>query len=108
LAKENSTDPGSADNGGLYEEVYPGQMVESFNDWCFDPARQPGDTDIVETDYGFHIMYFVSKSDTLHWKSVAEDELHQDRMIDVLDELNLEYPITWAYENLVLCPLPKQ
>ena len=108
LAKDNSTDPGSASNGGLYEEVYPGQMVESFNDWCFDPARQPGDTDIVETDYGFHIMYFVSKSDTLYWKSVAEDELHQDRMIDLLDELNLEYPITWAYEKLILCPLPKQ
>ena len=34
-------------------------MVDTFNDWIFDPARQPGDTGIVETTYGYHIMYFV-------------------------------------------------
>lgn len=61
LAAENSHDPGSAANGGLYEDVYPGQMVPEFNDWCFDASRQPGDHGIVKTDYGYHIMYYVSK-----------------------------------------------
>ena len=59
LANEKSTDTGSNTNGGLYENVYPGQMVTAFNDWCFDAARKPGDTDIVETTYGYHVMYFV-------------------------------------------------
>lgn len=59
LANEKSTDTGSNTNGGLYENVYPGQMVTAFNDWCFDVARKPGDTDIVETTYGYHVMYFV-------------------------------------------------
>lgn len=59
LANEKSTDGGSNTNGGLYENVYPGQMVQAFNDWCFDSARQPGDTDVVETNYGCHVMYFV-------------------------------------------------
>lgn len=36
----------------------PGQMVTEFNDWCFDESRQPGDTGIVETSYGVHVMYF--------------------------------------------------
>lgn len=58
LAKEKSTDPGSVENGGLYENVYPGQMVPAFNDWCFDESRKPGDTGIVETNYGYHVMYF--------------------------------------------------
>ncbi|MDE6087675.1 MAG: peptidyl-prolyl cis-trans isomerase, partial [Oscillospiraceae bacterium] len=58
LADTYSEDPGSNTNGGLYENVYTGQMVTSFNDWCFDESRQPGDTGIVETDYGFHIMYY--------------------------------------------------
>ncbi len=67
LANENSTDTGSNTTGGLYENVYPGMMVTAFNDWCFDETRKPGDTGLVETEYGVHIMYFVG---------VAEDELN--------------------------------
>lgn len=74
LARQNSTDGGSATNGGLYEQVYPGQMVQTFNDWCFDPSRTTGDTDIVETDYGFHIMYFVS-TDLPYWQAKVESDL---------------------------------
>jgi hypothetical protein len=62
LATEKTTDPGSKENGGLYENVYPGQMVTAFNDWCFDAARATGDTAIVETEYGCHVMYFVGNS----------------------------------------------
>ncbi len=58
LAKKNSAD-GSASKGGLYEDVYMGQMVQNFEDWCFDSSRQPGDTGIVKTEYGYHVMYFV-------------------------------------------------
>ncbi len=66
LALEHNQDPGSQESGGLYEEVYPGQMVSTFNDWCFDESRQPGDAGIVETDYGYHIMYYVSQTDTVY------------------------------------------
>lgn len=66
LATENTTDTGSKDNGGLYEEVIPGQMVTNFNDWCFDESRKPGDTGIVESDYGYHVMYFVGDSETIY------------------------------------------
>ena len=38
----------------------PGQMVTEFNDWCFDADRKPGDTGIIETSYGVHVMYFDS------------------------------------------------
>ena len=65
LAGEYSDDPGSVDNGGLYEDVAPGRMVAEFNDWCFDASRQPGDHGIVQTSYGSHIMYFVGESTTV-------------------------------------------
>lgn len=68
LAVENSTDTGSKYDGGLYTQVYQGQMVDTFNDWCFDASRQPGDTGIVETTYGYHVMYFVGK-DMPYWQS---------------------------------------
>ena len=64
MANEHSTDPGSNTNGGLYEDVFPGQMVTAFNDWCFDDARKAGDTGIVETDYGCHIMFYSGDSET--------------------------------------------
>ena len=65
LASEHSEDTGSKSNGGLYDNVYEGQMVASFNDWCFDKSRKHGDSGIVKTEYGYHIMYFVER--------VAED-----------------------------------
>lgn len=67
LAKENSSDGGSSAKGGLYERVYPGQMIGTFNDWCFDSSRKSGDTGIVETSYGYHIMYYVG-NDIPNWK----------------------------------------
>lgn len=60
LAKQYSAD-GNAAQGGIYEGVTPGQMVETFNDWCFDSSRKPGDTGVVETEYGAHVMYFVGQ-----------------------------------------------
>ena len=56
---QESTD-GSKYDGGLYSRVCQGDMVEAFNDWCFDADRKPGDTGIIETSYGVHVMYFDS------------------------------------------------
>lgn len=57
LAKKYSDD--NAEDGGLYEDIYPGQMETDFDAWCFDAERKPGDTGIVKTSYGYHVMYFV-------------------------------------------------
>ena len=62
LANEKSDD-GDGTTGGLYENVYPGQMVTNFNDWLFDAARQVGDTDVIETEYGYHVMYYVGAAE---------------------------------------------
>ena len=60
LANEYSDDNnGYVTNGGLYVDVYMGQMVKEFEEWCFDKSRQEGDYGIVKTQYGYHIMYFV-------------------------------------------------
>ena len=78
LASELTDDPGSKENGGLYENVTEGQMVTTFNDWCFDKSRKPGDTGIVETSYGVHVMYFVSTGDPM-WKIEVETNLRAQK-----------------------------
>ncbi len=105
LAEQYSTDPGSNTNGGLYEDVYPGQMVETFNDWCFDPARKPGDTGIVETSYGYHVMYFVGQTENYYWKDVAQSEYANDRVATAMEELMAGYPNQPSYLDVVLSKL---
>jgi parvulin-like peptidyl-prolyl isomerase len=60
LAKEFSEDPGSQDKGGLYEDVTRGQMVRPFEDACFSvPVGKI--SDIIETEYGYHILKVISR-----------------------------------------------
>ena len=82
LATEKTTDTGSKETGGLYENVYPGQMVQAFNDWCFNAARKTGDTEIVETEYGYHVMYFVGKSDVTYRDFMIESNLRSEAMTE--------------------------
>lgn len=91
FAAEHSTDGGSSAKGGLYENVYPGQMVAEFNDWCFDKNRKPGDVDIVKTTYGYHIMYFVSATEEYYWKTAAEGELRYTTYQDTLANMAAKY-----------------
>ena len=65
LAKEHTAD-GNGDVGGIYMDVYQGQMVQTFNDWIFDNSREYGDTDIVKTQFGYHIMFFVHRDDAVN------------------------------------------
>jgi len=75
LAKANSEDTGTASNGGLYENVVPGATVTSFNDWCYDSARKPGDTGVIESTYGYHVMYFVNADGTNYRDYLVENGL---------------------------------
>ena len=67
LAEENSDDPGSISSGGqgafggLYYKQEPGTMVKEFEKWILDKNRKYGDTGIIKTKFGYHIMYFVDK-----------------------------------------------
>lgn len=60
------------DSNVIYEGVYEGQMVEAFENWVFDEARQVGDTGIVETEYGYHVMFYIGESN-LAWENTAHD-----------------------------------
>ena len=87
LATEKSTDQGSKANGGLYENVAPKTMVEPFDTWCFDASRKAGDTGIVETDFGYHVMYFVGNSDTTYRDAMIKTELTNTDMENWFNEI---------------------
>lgn len=62
LSLQYSGDVNTAKSGGLYENYRKGDVEEAyeFDDWCFDKARKAGDTEVIKTDYGVHIMYLES------------------------------------------------
>ncbi len=76
LATKLTEDTGSAENGGLYENVTKdSNYVEPFLNWCFADGRKKGDTGIIKTDYGYHVMYLSSKSKDPVWKNTVRDAL---------------------------------
>ena len=69
LATEKTDDAGSKANGGLYEDITAdSQYVPEFLDWAMAPHKV-GDTGIIKTTYGYHIMYYVGADETQKWES---------------------------------------
>ncbi|EPR13564.1 peptidylprolyl isomerase [Ruminiclostridium papyrosolvens] len=56
LVKELSEDPGSKETGGKYTVMKNDQFVPEFQNWAIDTAKKVGDTGIVKTSYGYHVM----------------------------------------------------
>ena len=100
LAEEKSEDPGSSTNGGLYENVAKGQMVEPFEDWCFDETRAAGDYGLVKTTYGYHIMYYVSS--TPIWETYAKSGWVNEKTNAFIKKLAEDHPMEVDYSAIKL------
>ena len=99
-ANKRSQDPGTAVNGGLYQNIRKGQMTKSLDDWCFAPGRQTGDTEIVRSDYGVHILYFSGS------RSISREEAEQDyyrqQQKALIEEAKTMFPIKVTYSAISL------
>lgn len=99
LAKEHSMD-GSASEGGLFEGVAEGDMVKAFNDWIFDESRKHGDTDIVKTEFGYHVMFFVGSE--AEWIGTCRQGVQEEKFSKWMEEKMKEAPATKEYSKIVL------
>lgn len=100
LANENSQDPGSNTNGGLYTGVSQGQMVEAFDAWCFDDGRQVGDTDIVKTSYGYHVMLYCGSATV--WQEQVKNDILTEKTNNFVEEALAANPTTIDYSAIKL------
>lgn len=100
LAKEHTADSNGED-GGLYENVLKGQMVTEFEDWIYSADRKEGETGLVKTEYGYHLMYYVGKGKTA-WKVTAESGLKNEDYEKHLEELNEKYELEYDYEAMFI------
>ena len=100
LAAQYTQDPGSQSTGGLYTNVTLGQMVAPFEEWCFDESRKTGDYGLVQTDYGYHIMYYVRSQET--WVADLTSQLVNERSTELVNSAVEQYPIETNLKKVVL------
>lgn len=100
MAMEYSEDLGSISTGGLYTDIYEGEMVEPFENWCFDESRAYGDTGLVQTTYGYHIMYFVASEEI--WVANVRDTIIYDRSITIVEDAVAKWPMEANYKKIIL------
>ena len=94
MVQEFTDDPGSKETGGFYGDIHSGSpYVEAFLNWSIDPNRKVGDIAIVETEYGYHIMYFVGYGDRTHRDFAADERLREEKLkewyIDLVEDITV-------------------
>ena len=76
LVKENTDDTASAETGGLYENINPdSSYVPEFLSWSIDENRKVGDCEIVESEFGYHVMYYVGQTELSYRDYMISEEL---------------------------------
>jgi len=98
LAKEYSGD-GNASEGGIYKDVQMGKMVSAFENWSLDENRKKGDVGIVETEYGYHIMYYVDKKVVSDWEDTVKAAMVYDSVMDFTEKLTGNYRLSIESES---------
>jgi len=93
---------GNPNNDGLYENVADdGQYVEAFTNWAVDETRKPGDTGIVQTEYGFHVMYYVEANDDA-WHASVKEAIFAEKYAAVTDDVIFEIMKEVNFKNSTL------
>lgn len=103
LAGEYSEDTSSKSAGGLYQNVDKGAMTDEFDAWCFEEDRKPGDTGIVKTTYGIHVMYLESEG-LPSWQATADGGLRNDHYTEDYNALKDKTEITSDQEKMKEIP----
>jgi parvulin-like peptidyl-prolyl isomerase len=79
LAGTKSDDTGTKSTGGLIEGIYrDSNYVQSFKDWALD-NRKPGDTGIIESEYGYHVMFYKEDGKLTYRDYMIDIDLTNDR-----------------------------
>jgi len=86
FCEKDSDDEGSKSNGGLIEYLGRGKYVKEFEEWSLDPNRKEGDVGIIETKYGYHVMYFVKKHPAPYWQIKLSQTLAGEAYQKLIDD----------------------
>jgi len=100
LAFTNSKDEGSWKNGGYYGNVVRGQVPAVLEGWLFDAKRKAGDTTVIRSEYGVHILYF-SEGSTIE-RNAEIDAGTAKQQLALIETAKEKYPMEVDYTAIRL------
>ena len=106
LAKKYSEDS-NAEQGGIYEGVTEGRMVAEFENWSLAKDRKVGDVGIVESTYGYHVMYHVG-AETTTWEDVIKTDLATEKYNDFAEDIIKKDNVKIANEDAAVIELANE
>ncbi len=99
LVKKNSDDS-TASTGGLFEDIHAGSAyVEGFLNWAIDADRKAGDAGVVETEYGYHVMYYVGDGELTYRDYMISEELRSADLTEWYDSVVKDTTFTVGKTN---------
>lgn len=106
LANVNSADRGSALNGGLYQNLLPGDLADPLDSWCFAPERQAGDVELIRSQCGYHVVYIHAINEL--GQEQARQELVAQQASQLVQEAVQKYPVKFSFDKIQLGTAPQQ
>lgn len=105
LAKANSEDTGSAEDGGLIKSITPGQTVPEFDAFLFTPQRQVGEVGVVKNAesgmQGYHLIYIDALGE-IAWKGTALNALRSAAYTEWYTGIDATYQADIINEGMYL------
>lgn len=99
LAYQHSACNSYAD-GGWLGAFGKGTMVKEFDEWCFAEGHKYGDYGLVQTEFGWHIIFFVDSYEL--WRENALANVLSEKLYKTMTDLENEFPMVVAYSRIVL------
>lgn len=100
MARKYSRDAGTTVDGGAYHGIRQGQLMEEMDVWCFSDDRAEGDTVILRSDYGVHVLYYAGSQSLTQAES--EQAALEAKQADILTLARGVYPMEVSYSDIVL------
>jgi foldase protein PrsA len=102
LAEEFSEDTGSKNTGGLYQVTQNTNFAPEFMEWTF--SHKPGETGIIQTMHGFHVMKLDNVYDSLESNrdniiSSYKAEKFQSSMNEEMGNSNIKIEVLKGYNE---------
>lgn len=100
LAYNESREEATRKEGGFYYQLHKGQLPQELDDWCFDPERAAGDTTVIQTDSGIHMLYISRVYSAGEAESQAAAK--QQKLADFVKECLDGNALSVSYSAVVL------
>jgi hypothetical protein len=93
LAKEQSDDENTKEDGGLYQQANKDTLSAEVSEWVFAEGRKAGDTTVVATESGACYIVYIMGPDQVYWKLQVKSAMQTAEYEKWYENVKKEYPL---------------